>query len=240
MIPIELPHSSGMKPVHFTILTGGIALLTVLYIGVLAARWTGAWRGDMYWTSDPNALHMRVGGVEIVVDGDLMRTPSQRLTQTLTQAAGGSSLETLELSALWPGMTGFAERDRRQFEGFRSGSNLIEIDIFPGRGKETMRDQLEPVYKRLARGPETPGPAGLKVLTLSSPVALMLDQVVFEPGKDADFIARCRTPEKEPAVCERELRSGSLGIRYRFEKGLLGNWGRLDRKVMDLVKGIIR
>ncbi|MBD8890293.1 hypothetical protein [Roseibium litorale] len=238
MIPLELPKSSGMKPVHFTILTGGIAVLTVLYICVLAARWTGAWRGEMYWTPDPNGLHMRVGGVEMVVDGGLMRTPSQRLTQTLTQATGGRSLDRLELSALWPAMTGFAANDRRSSGAFRKGSNLIEVDVLADTGQETMRDQLEPVYRRLARGPEVSGPAGLEVLTLSSPVSLMLDQIVFEPGTQSDFIARCRTHKDKTAVCERELRSDGLIVRYRFEKGLLANWGRLDRKVLGLIKGL--
>lgn len=236
MIPLELPRSSGMKPIHFTILTGAIALLTVLYIGVLAARWSGAWRGDMYWTPDLTGLHMQVGNVELLVEGNLMRTPAQRLTQTLTQATGGSRMDKLELSTLWPSMTGAAPADRRQFDGFRKGSNLIEIDILAETGQETMRDQLEPVYRRLARGQETKGPAGLKVLTLSSPVALMLDQVMFEPGEASAYIARCRTPKGQPAVCERELRTDGLVVRYRFERGLLANWGRLDRKVLALIK----
>ena len=232
MIPVQLPSASGMKPLHFTLLTIAMAILALVYVTYLAARWTGYWESDVVWMSAPQQRSVRIADASFTVPDTLMRSPGQGLS-FLT---GTETVSSLNLAVVWPSMKGFRATGNRSAE--RPGSNLILIDIAAG-AEEVMRDRLVTVYKRLARGEEKAGPAGLKVLTLSSAVALETDQVVFEPGRETGFIARCRQPKGEVSICSRDMRlDEDLTITYRFDRKLLANWGRLDRRITQLVTAL--
>ncbi|MEJ8475535.1 hypothetical protein [Roseibium algae] len=230
MIPIELPRSSGVKPIHFTILAASITALTLVYLIYLSARWTGYWQNDVIWVSDPATNFVQVNGSKFAVPAGLMRNPAHGLSRL----ARHQTMSSLKLDVAWPAMTGF-KRDGTT----PTQSQKIQIEISASTDGETMRDRLKPVYKRLARGPEADGPAGLKILTLSSPVALKTDQVVFEPDRPNGFIARCLKTKNQQALCTREIRlSDGLLVTYQFAQGLLASWGRLDRRVDQLVKSL--
>ncbi|WP_289035788.1 hypothetical protein [uncultured Roseibium sp.] len=235
MIPIELPRASGIRPLHFTILTASLVVLTLAYMAYVGARWSGYWRGEIVWTDDRTEVAVSVNDQDLLVPASLMRSQMAKIALS----NGRERLATLKLAAIWPTMTAARSAQHLTSADLKRGSNLVLIDITANQGAETMRDRLETVYRRLARGPETDGPAGLKVLTLSSPVALELDQVVFEPNRANGFIARCKAAQGTNAVCHRAASAdGDLAVSYRFERGLLSSWGRLDRRVNDLVEAL--
>ncbi|WP_346894861.1 hypothetical protein [uncultured Roseibium sp.] len=233
MTVLVLPASSGISPRYFTYLTAAMAVLTLVYVLYLAARWTGYWNGEMEWADEPGSRTVFVGGQAFEVPVNMIRTPAHRLGVKQP----GEHLSTLHLGVLWPSMSGFEKNKADQFAAFGEGSNVVLLDIGRNARGETMRDRLDPVYRRLARGKEGTGPAGLKVLTLSSPIGAR-DQIVYEPGSETGFIARCRQSLSSTiAICtaQRELSDGLL-LTYRFEEALLANWGRLERRAVELVR----
>jgi len=232
---LVLPASSGVSPRYFTFLTATMAALTLIYVLYLAARWTGYWHADMEWADEPGNRTVFVGGQAFHVPVNMIRAPAQRLGLHRT----GEHLTALHLGVMWPSMSGFDADKADQFASFGQGSNLVLLDIGMSSRGETMRDRLDPVYRRLARGAEGQGPAGLRVLTLSSPVGAR-DQIVYEPGSTTGFIARCRQALSDPlAICsaQKTLPSGLL-LTYRFEEPHLANWGRLERRAVELVRAL--
>ncbi|WP_153768529.1 hypothetical protein [Labrenzia sp. CE80] len=235
MIPIELPRASGIRPLHFTVLTTSLVVLTLAYMAYVGAKWSGYWRGELIWTADRTEVAVSVNDQDLLVPASLMRSQMAKIAL----GNGRERLASLKLAAIWPMMTAARSAQHLTSADLERGSNLVLIDITANQGAETMRDRLETVYRRLSRGPETDGPAGLKVLTLSSPVALELDQVVFEPNRANGFIARCKAAQGKNAVCHRAASAGGdLAVSYRFERGLLSSWGSLDRRVNDLIEAL--
>lgn len=233
MTVLVLPASSGVSPRYFTYLTASIAALTLIYVLYLAARWTGYWTADMQWTDVPGSRTVFVGDQAFEVPVNMIRVPAQRLGFNRR----GERLSTLHLGVMWPSMSGFDANKADQFASFGKGSNVVLLDIGTYARHETMRDRLDPVYRRLARGVEGPGPAGLRVLNLSSSVGAR-DQIVYEPGTETGFIARCRQALSNPvAVCTaQKALPGGLLLTYRFERPHLANWGRLERRAVELVR----
>lgn len=233
MTLLVLPASSGVSPRYFTYLTASMAALALIYVAYLGARWTGYWNADMEWADEPGRRTVFVGDRAFEVPVNMIRAPSQRLGLNRTD----ERLSTLHLGVMWPSMSGFDMDNADRFASFGKGSNVVLLDIGRNARGETMRDRLEPVYKRLARGVEGPGPAGLRILTLSSPIGAR-DQIVYEPGSETGFIARCRQALSDPvAICTaQKALPGGLLLTYRFEEPHLANWGRLERRAVELVR----
>ncbi|WP_417671792.1 hypothetical protein [Roseibium sp.] len=237
MFPIELPSSSGMRPLHFTILTFAMAILALVYVTYIGARWSGYWSDDIIWSDTSRHHSVRIGQTTFQVP--LSLTPSSGSVFPLMSSSQVAS--SLNLQVAWPSMKGVPATAEGKSDSDVAAINRIFLNIATPDGDETMRDRLAPVYRRLARGPETDGPAGLKVLTLSSPIALDRDEIVFEPSRDTGFIARCKRPKGGAATCTRQLAlNDELTITYRFNRSLLANWGRLDRRVTQLLRSLVR
>lgn len=232
MIPIELPSASGMRPLHFTVLTITIAILALAYLTYVAARWTGYLDQETPWAVFTQERHLHIGESSFSVPENLLRAPAT----SLSLLTGVATVQSFRLAVVWPNMKTAKNQNAQSNANAAAAGNLILVDVSARKTSETMWDRLDPVYRRLARGQETNGPAGLKILTLSSAIALEKDQIVFEPTRTGGFIARCRQSSSEPAFCTREIRFGNdLTVTYRFSQVLLVNWGRLDRKVAQLV-----
>lgn len=215
-----------------------MAFLAVVYILYLSARWSGYVEDDMPWMADTGQRTVFVGSTGLTVPASMLRVP----VQGLFPMHKGTSQEVLQLAVTWPSMTGFRADTRQdaRLGDFGRGTNLVLLDIRTSGDRDNMRNRLKPVYKRLARGTETAGPAGLRILTLSAPKD-NLDQIVYEPGNDQNgFIARCRKAAGKAAqICSSQKRFGdTLTIAYRFERRLLANWGLLERRVTDLVQAM--
>ncbi len=235
MFPVELPSASGMRPLHFTILTVGIAILALLYLTYIGARWSGYWQSDRIWLEAPFKQSIQIGDKMFVVPVEMLvgSVPAYSILP------GPHREDTFSLKVSWPEMKP-ARRSTNQPSRPAADTNTILINVVASSEGETMRDRLAPVYRRLARGPELEGPAGLKILTLSSAVSLERDEIVFEEtSRGSGFIARCRQSRETGSQCSREMRFGdNLTVTYSFHRKFLTNWGRLDRKVSQLLNSL--
>ncbi len=236
MTPVTLPAASGIRPRHFTLLTGMIAVLALCYFGYLIAHWSGHAVSAIKITTADTSRKIITGGQTFDVPKDMIQSPPQSLFQT----ADAESIAAFRLAVVWPSMTAFKSQKIAPPAPLGSGSKIVVVDIEQIKAGETMRDTLGPVYSRLARGGNHRGPAGLQVMTLSRP-GDELDQIIFEPGADG-FVARChKVPGDLNAICTGQLTlDGGLGATYRFEKPLLASWGRLERQVTDLVHSLVQ
>ncbi|MEP3671163.1 MAG: hypothetical protein ABJN42_31070, partial [Roseibium sp.] len=151
MIPIELPRASGVRPLHFTILTGSLIVLTLAYMAYVSARWSGYWRGEIVWTADRTEVAISVNDQNLLVPASLMRSRMAKIAL----GNGRERRASLELAAIWPAMTAARNAQHLTSADLMRGSNLVLVDITANQGTETMRDRLDTVYRRLARGPET-------------------------------------------------------------------------------------
>jgi len=114
---------------------------------------------------------------------------------------------------------------------------LVQIDLENDLRRETLRTQLDPVYKRLARGGEVPAGAGLNMLRLSGSSTQGRDVIVYDPKTSDGFIARCvKKRSHDKAVCHRTMTpGGGLLIRYQFDQTLLPDWQALDLAVQHKI-----
>ncbi|MBO0344879.1 hypothetical protein [Roseibium limicola] len=230
MIPYELPQASGFRPIYFTVIIALLALTAFVHLFLLAAHWSGYWRGNMYWSEAPKILSVSLDGYELKVPADLLKGPAHRLSQL----TGDLYLSNLRMSAVWPSMLGARARTAGN-SGRRDQKKLLDIDVRIGAPSETMSDQLESIFKKLARGQPKAGPGGLTRLRLSADGAAEGDYVFYENGRITSFIARCKIRKNAADVCRRELTWGPLLINYRFDPSLLSNWGSLERRILTLI-----
>lgn len=232
MTPITLPAASGIRPRYFTWLTRAMIVLGVCYFGYLTAQWSGYPVSDMRIMAAESHRTIRVGDRVFRVPQNLIRAPAPDLFNS-------TSIEThpsVEISAIWPAMSAH-QAETPDLSG--PGSKTINLKIGTIEAGKTLRETLVPVYMRLARRKDTFGPAGLRILPLSEP-GDALDRIVYEPGAEGGFIARCRQVETTvTTVCTAQLPlTRELWVTYRFEEKLLANWGLLERRIIDLIRSL--
>lgn len=114
---------------------------------------------------------------------------------------------------------------------------LIQIDLEYSPQRETLRAQLDPVYRRLAPGAQQRSPNGLNTLDLALEDTPEEDLIAYDPSAPTGFLTRCvrkRTADK--SVCHRSVTPGKgLVIHYRFDQTLLPRWRALDQMIQDKV-----
>lgn len=247
LIPFELPRSTGIRPQYFTLLLGFLVLASGLHLFLLAAQWSGYWRGEMYWRADPSMLRVSLDGHELKVPAEILAGPAHRLSQL----TGDLYLSELQLAVFWPSMTG-----KNQVPGTAAAVKAARLDKKKilriairlagpeGLRRESMNSKLESVYLKLARGPAESGPGGLTRLRLSAEEAPEQDLVFYERYQTDGFVARCElhqplanatTQGFKDGLCGREFVWGPLAITYHFDPSLLSNWGSLERRIKTLV-----
>lgn len=231
MIPSSYNYCDALQPRFLPHTMLALAVLSVCYILNMIIGWSGYSRSDIDWLDSRETYHLHVAGNAFAVPANLLRVsvPWLPIRPVLERDAS-----LLQLAVIWPDMNARAPQD---IAAGKSEPNLVLIDLEPYDGQETLRERLDPVYRRLARAPETAGPAGLRILTLSAAGSEIEDQIMFEPGRGAGFVARCTRQEfSDQATCTRKVAlADGLFLTYRFTRQNLANWGRLDRKVIELV-----
>lgn len=225
MIPFELPQETGVRPIYFTLLLGLLGVTACLHLVVLVANWSGYWRGNMYWSQPPERIRVNLDDYELSVPAGLLQGPAHRLSQL----TGDLHLSRLKMTALWPSMRGVTSDLRHD------AKKVLYLDISIGKPAETMNDQLQSVFLKLARGKPEAGPGGLTRLRLAAEDTLEQDDIYYEAGRQRGFIARCTSTPTNGANCYREMNWGPLLITYRFDPSLLSNWGSLERRVRTLI-----
>lgn len=224
MIPYSLPEPSNIKAHHFTMLTAALLLLTVAFLADRGLYWYRHWQTPFTFPKN-QMVPVLVGQTEFRIPAGYIRQDNRRTAVLNT----GAQLPALGLAITWPDL-GMPDNSRSDLSG---SPKIINIDIKQSTERETLRSQLEPFYKRLARGGETRGPSGLNTLNLSADTAEQRDQIVYDRAEKNGFIARCvQKTAWSTATCQSTLPvSGDLELTYRFDQRLLSEWRLLDQTV---------
>ncbi|ADZ70059.1 hypothetical protein [Polymorphum gilvum] len=233
MIPIAPPGPTGIRPLHFTALTVLLALLAAAYVAKMVGGWFAGTERLLTRTEEVAPVSLSIGRHAFAIPANMLRRPDQRIP--------GLRHDLVYLELIWPSLSGFTRDMAYAFGDTGAESRTIALEIAVARQAEGMSERLDTVYRRLARGGEAPGPAGLTMLDLAGEGEAGTDYVVFEAGRDGGFVARCQVPRDAaaPAFCSREVRLGrDLLLTYRFKRAALHNWGRLDRRILDLVHSL--
>ncbi|WP_150525945.1 hypothetical protein [Roseibium sediminis] len=229
-----LPDATGVKARHFNALLWGLCGLAVLYVGQVSMQVADEIGEMVVEEASLPADTYQIGLHTLSIPETYLRETEFGFFDS---ARTGAVKDTLELALVWPTLAP-ASRTRSKALTFGNGSNLVYLQIDKGVSGESLSDQIEPVYRRLATVPVAEGPAGLQVLTLSPGVDIEEDEIIFEIEENNRYAARCkRRAHQKQSICERSFQlRGVLTVTYRFEKPLLANWGRLERRARELVE----
>ncbi|WP_420414684.1 hypothetical protein [Roseibium sp.] len=226
MVRPTLPAATNAKPLHFTMLAAALCVLTSAYVADRAVYWSGV-VAPLFQNHRQTLVSLSIGPHPFEIPAGYFRSAQHRI------AADGEVPRHQQVSLLmtWPDLKMPGDEDAPA--RFGEPLPLIQVNLENDPHRESLRTQLDPVYKRLARGGERTAEAGLNMLTLSGQNAKNRDIIVYDPEADDGFIARCvRKRITDKAVCHRSITpGGGLLIRYQFDQTLLPDWRRLDRAV---------
>lgn len=226
MIRPTLPAPTNAKPLHFTMLATALCVLTSAYVADRAVYWSKM-IAPLFQSHRQSLVSLSIGPHPFQIPAGYFRSAQHRI------AADEQVPRHQQISLLmtWPDLRMPGDDDAPVRLG--QPVPLIQVDLENDPHRESLRTQLDPVYKRLARGGERTAEAGLNMLTLSGRNTPNQDIIVYDPEADDGFIARCvRKRRTDKAVCHRSITpGGGLLIRYQFDQTLLPDWRQLDQAV---------
>ncbi|MTI04403.1 hypothetical protein E1180_02590 [Roseibium denhamense] len=233
MTPMSLPDPIGLKPGRFSVLAVSIAVLAAAYLADRIAYWTWNWDTAASRFQYPQILDVEIGPSAFAIPSDLLVNTRQKAAL----ASGRRSVPKLSLEVTWPELSAVPQK----YPASRTANRTITIDLESNPGRETMRARLDPFYRRLARGGELDGPAGLTVLRLSRKNASS-DIIAFDPTTPNGFIARCsQDASTGNSVCHRAVAfQKGIEIRYRFDRDLLADWQVIEHSILGKVTSFRR
>ncbi|WP_422022728.1 hypothetical protein [Roseibium sp.] len=233
MIRPTLPAPTNAKPLHFAMLATALCVLTFAHVAERGYHWFMR-AAPLFQSTPRHAL------VSVTMGPDHFRIPAgyfKSATHRLSAHGEADHYQQVSLLMTWPDLRMPGEDDATAQLG--TPLPLIQVDLEHDPYRETLRTQLDPVYKRLARGGARPTTAGLNMLMLSARAAQNRDIIVYDPEAKDGFIARCvKKRSGAKAVCHRTVTpGGGQLIRYQFDQTLLPSWRELDAAIKEKVSG---
>lgn len=227
MIPLYLPQETNARPRVFTALTVVLGLLAFALIFEKTRLIFQNLKPTAFSERDKLAS-VQIGKAKLNIPYHFIRSPYQRLWISGQKQRFG----TLTLGFQWPYLTPL-EEDISSPSG-----NKFLMELTETKDRESLRSRLEPFYKRLASGREKVGPAGLRLLTLSSTNDSVLHLVAYDPQRKDGFITRCYQANKtHRPICHRSVQVGpNLTVRYTFDQDILPHWQQLEKAVYQKVR----
>lgn len=179
---------------------------------------------------------------EIVMGNNVLHVPSNMIRNPWQRTDG--SWPQLQLYAHWPDMTGYSRDHASAFNNTGESGTIVFLTFQERIMSRDMSGRVEPIYKDLIIQPGIEGPAGLTMHGFQEKTGYLGELLVLgeRPG-DAPFAARCLAGDAAReviAACERDVHVGdNLSLTYRFSKGMLGEWRRLDAAVLALTRRLL-
>ncbi|MTI45105.1 hypothetical protein JM93_01519 [Roseibium hamelinense] len=239
-----IPASHGLLDTQgltaFSYVTKVLAGISGIYLLAMAGSWSSILDtegGQTHHTRPGPSVAVQLQATRLSIPVPLMSAGDQARLQG--KGSQGRRATTVTLNARWPDMAPIDSAPLGS-DGKTAKDSWIEITLAPLGKQETIRDRLFPVYAQLAQSPHQRGPAGLREYILTPPGSSARDGVVFEPGQNGSYAARCtQRSSSYISVCTRNFRTpDGLFVSYRFDRALINSWGRLERKVNQLVASL--
>jgi hypothetical protein len=221
-------------------------LLRVFYIfvalavasGLIAA--TGRWIGPSIsmggYSDDPSPREIVIGNNVLSVPADAIR---------FAKARHDGVAARLDLYLRWPGLTGYSDAARDDFNGTDGRKDILFLTFEPQAMSHDMSGRLEPVYRALIVEPGKPAGNDITLYDFKPDTGYLNE--VLAVGQENDgkpFVARCLTGaagHESLAPCQRDVFVGKgLSLNYRFPHELLADWRSLDAAVLAKAGSFIR
>ncbi|MDN5928965.1 MAG: hypothetical protein L0I29_18015 [Hyphomicrobiales bacterium] len=213
-----------------------IALAIVSALIAATGRWLGPAISKGGYSDDPSLR-------EIVVGNNVLSVPANAIR--FAEARHDGVAAKLDLYLRWPDLTGYSDAARDDFNGTGGRKDILFLSFEPPTMSHDMSSRWRPVYRALIVEPGKPGGNGVTLYDFKPDTGYLNE--VLAVGRRADgepFVARCltgTTGQESLAPCQRDAFVGNgLSLNYRFPRGLLADWQKLDAAVMAKAGSFIR
>lgn len=189
-----------------------VCAFAVLYVGyVLWPRWP-----DAPVSLDAPSLPIAVAGVAFNIEPAAIRIPSQRHVGMLAK---------VDLAYLWPSLMP-PDPSLKVIDGRPVNPNeRLFATIQPDDGTLPLKERVETIYPRYMVPEPKAGPDGLTLRPFRDGTPYQGEELVFESGNPAHFLARCsRKGVTNSGICLLERRIGDADITFRFPRDWLTDW----------------
>ena len=197
--------------------------VAMLYVGyVLWPRWP-----DAPVSLDAPSLPISIAGVAFNIEPAAIRIPSQRHVGMLPK---------VDLAYLWPSLKP-PDPSLKVIDGKPVNPNeRLFATIEPDDGTLPLKERVDEIYPRYMTPEPKAGPDGLTLRAFRDGTPYQGEELVFESGNPAHFLARCsRQGVTNSGICLLERRVGSADITFRFPRDWLSDWKRVADGVDTLM-----
>lgn len=214
-------------------LTISIGLLAALMVAVsLGGQWIGRRIVLAGHTASEAKITVTIGPDRLAFPANVIRFPEARID---------GPAERLDLYLTWPELKGYSTATADRFNDLTSPGQLIFLQVSQAVMSRDMSGRLDPIYKGLFEGAETPFEAGLTLHHLRRDSGYNGEVVLTAPRDgQPDYAVRCILPsdkrDASNADCQRDIFVGNdLSVLYRFSSNLLPQWQRMDNAIRAYV-----
>lgn len=212
------------------------AVLALLSLGIsVGGKWLGRSIALAGHSDDTTRREIVIGNNVLLVPANMIRFDRQRRDGVA---------ERLDLYLRWPGLDGYSDAARDDFNHARGSRNIVFLSLEERIMSRDMSGRLEPIYAPMLKRPGKPGPGGVTLYAFTEKSGYLDEELAVAAGRAGEpFVARCLVEERAAeslAPCERDIHVGdNLSLSYRFPRELLGDWQRLDATIRAKVSALL-
>ncbi len=235
MADIEASKSRASKNGGILRLVLGVTFGLALLAGIifLVAGYAGAELARAGHTINTKLRTISIGSDTITIPGNMIRYSSQRRA---------TRSKRLDIYLHWPGMNGYSEELKSEFNNNRDNHNIVFVTLAPRFSTFDMSARINPIYRKFFTGENADIGNGLIAWQLDSGAGFIDERLVVQKDSPYPFAARCVSPGDTGTkpYCIRDIHIGKeLSLTYRFHEKLLPQWLSLDRSIRNKFKLMI-
>ena len=179
---------------------------------------------------------------EIVIGNDVISAPDN--TIRFERARHDGAAARLDLYMRWPGLEGYSDARRADFNHSGEDRRIIFLSIEEQTMSRDMSGRLDPIYAPMLEQPGVPGFSGVTFYEFSKKSGYLNEVLAVSDGAAGEpLVARCLSgpgAADSLAPCERDIHVGDgLSLSYRFPQELLADWRQLDAAIREKVTEMI-
>nr|WP_321459869.1 hypothetical protein [uncultured Cohaesibacter sp.] len=216
----------------FFILIAGLVAITFLFLLSRIFEYSGPTFFKNPYSEETAPRRIDVGGMNVMVPANVIRTAKQRKTDMLDQ---------LDMVFLWPTLEGFSRKNQVAFSDASEKSKLIFVSISRPDKLLLSSERLFSVYSQFFSGEPIRGPGSLIGFAMDDTAGFGGETIFFKPEAAEPFVARCiESDSTETPFCMREIALGSsIQVTYRFRPHLLQYWKQLDGQILSRLQAFL-
>jgi hypothetical protein len=231
----EKPSPAGSRfAIRIFYVCAALAMISVAIS--IAGKLLGGSIASVGHTDDANVFEVVVGNNVLAVPANYIRFEKHRTN---------GDVGRLDLYMRWPDLAGYSNDIRDDFNHRDGSRRILFLSVEARQMSRDMSARLDPIYRRLIELPGMPVNNGLRAYRFSESSGYMNEMlVVGDRAGEPPFVARCLTGSVAAdslAACERDLHFGDdLSLTYRFPAGILVEWRKLDKAIVEKMRGFLR